>query len=99
MCQLCLWLRPSLLSGHHRQLLSSRVLLWSTYVAHARTTLQGLEGYDKYFAMARGVEDVGALDMSKYFDTNYHYLMPELNSSSSPNANFGPFLDKVTACS
>ena len=48
--------------------------------------------------MARGVEDIGALDMSKYFDTNYHYLMPELNGSSSPNANFGPFLDKVAAC-
>lgn len=61
--------------------------------------LQGLEGYDKYFAMARGVEDIGALDMSKYFDTNYHYLMPELTGSSSPNANFGPFLDKVSPVS
>ena len=57
--------------------------------------VQGLEGYDRYFAMARGVEDIGAMDMSKYFDANYHYLMPELDGSSTPSPNFAPFLDKV----
>ena len=35
-----------------------------------------------YFAMARGSQtkdlDVGALEMTKWFDTNYHYLVPEL---------------------
>ena len=33
----------------------------------SHTPVQGLEGYDRYFAMARGVEDIGAMDMSKYF--------------------------------
>ena len=37
-----------------------------------------------YFAMARGSQtkelDVSALEMTKWFDTNYHYLVPELKS-------------------
>jgi len=37
---------------------------------------------DIYFAMARGAQreglDVTALEMTKWFDTNYHYLVPEL---------------------
>src|SRR5579884_668825 len=36
---------------------------------------------DTYFAMARGAQrkglDVPALEMTKWFDTNYHYLVPE----------------------
>jgi 5-methyltetrahydropteroyltriglutamate--homocysteine methyltransferase len=41
------------------------------------------EGLDRYFAMARGVAHEGertgvaALEMTKWFDTNYHYLVPE----------------------
>jgi 5-methyltetrahydropteroyltriglutamate--homocysteine methyltransferase len=36
---------------------------------------------DTYFRMARGERKTGgvaALDMTKWFDTNYHYLVPEL---------------------
>ncbi|MBF8378583.1 5-methyltetrahydropteroyltriglutamate--homocysteine S-methyltransferase [Alicyclobacillus mali] len=32
----------------------------------------------QYFAMARGTQDATALEMTKWFDTNYHYLVPEL---------------------
>jgi 5-methyltetrahydropteroyltriglutamate--homocysteine methyltransferase len=37
---------------------------------------------DTYFAMARGVQDatgqdVAAMEMTKWFDTNYHYIVPE----------------------
>jgi 5-methyltetrahydropteroyltriglutamate--homocysteine methyltransferase len=32
----------------------------------------------RYFAMARGTADVEPLEMTKWFDTNYHYLVPEL---------------------
>jgi 5-methyltetrahydropteroyltriglutamate--homocysteine methyltransferase len=50
---------------------------------------------DTYFAMARGRQtddqDVTAMEMTKWFDTNYHYLVPELGpetrfslSSSKP---------------
>ncbi|HBZ46882.1 MAG TPA: 5-methyltetrahydropteroyltriglutamate--homocysteine S-methyltransferase, partial [Stenotrophomonas sp.] len=37
-----------------------------------------------YFAMARGLQrdgfDLHALEMTKWFDTNYHYLVPELQA-------------------
>ncbi|MEU6821084.1 5-methyltetrahydropteroyltriglutamate--homocysteine S-methyltransferase [Streptomyces atriruber] len=33
---------------------------------------------DGFFAMARGTQDVAPLEMTKWFDTNYHYLVPEL---------------------
>ncbi|MEV6997847.1 5-methyltetrahydropteroyltriglutamate--homocysteine S-methyltransferase [Streptomyces sp. NPDC093982] len=33
---------------------------------------------DGYFAMARGTQDVAPLEMTKWFDTNYHYPVPEL---------------------
>ena len=38
----------------------------------------------RYFAMARGLQDpalgidLQALEMTKWFDTNYHYIVPEL---------------------
>jgi len=30
-----------------------------------------------YFAMARGTKEIPPLDMTKWFDTNYHYIVPE----------------------
>ncbi|HEY2062511.1 MAG TPA: 5-methyltetrahydropteroyltriglutamate--homocysteine S-methyltransferase [Amycolatopsis sp.] len=43
-----------------------------------RFTSLGLSPLDTYFAAARGVQDAPALEMTKWFDTNYHYLVPEL---------------------
>src|SRR5262245_4892336 len=54
---------------------------------------------DTYFAMARGSQgkgrDVTAMEMTKWFDTNYHYIVPELErdqvfrlSSQKPFAEF-----------
>ncbi|MGN0855147.1 MAG: 5-methyltetrahydropteroyltriglutamate--homocysteine S-methyltransferase [Kiritimatiellia bacterium] len=46
----------------------------------------GLDGRDTYFAMARGYQgpagDVHALAMKKWFNTNYHYLVPELEDDT-----------------
>lgn len=36
---------------------------------------------EQYFAMARGSEDALAMEMTKWFNTNYHYIVPELNDS------------------
>ena len=36
------------------------------------------DALDGYFAMARGTSDTAPLEMTKWFDTNYHYLVPEL---------------------
>ena len=54
---------------------------------------------DTYFAMARGVQgggkDLTAMEMTKWFDTNYHYIVPEFAedqqfrlSSTKPVAEF-----------
>ncbi|RKT12198.1 methionine synthase (B12-independent) [Streptomyces sp. 1114.5] len=40
-----------------------------------------------YFAMARGTQDVAPLEMTKWFDTNYHYLVPELGPDTVFAAN------------
>jgi 5-methyltetrahydropteroyltriglutamate--homocysteine methyltransferase len=38
----------------------------------------GLTGLEACFAMARGTDGIAPLEMTKWFDTNYHYLVPEL---------------------
>src|SRR5881409_1511843 len=51
---------------------------------------------DTYFAMARGVQsggrDVTAMEMTKWFDTNYHYIVPEFE----PGQTFRLASTKVT---
>ncbi|SIO86414.1 5-methyltetrahydropteroyltriglutamate--homocysteine S-methyltransferase [Nocardiopsis sp. JB363] len=38
----------------------------------------------RYFALARGEQGAPPLEMTKWFDTNYHYLVPELSPSTRP---------------
>ena len=44
---------------------------------------------DLYFAMARGLQndniDVTAMEMTKWFDTNYHYIVPEFEKEQTFN--------------
>jgi 5-methyltetrahydropteroyltriglutamate--homocysteine methyltransferase len=62
----------------------------------APARFKGFTGLDLYFAMARGANGVGAMDLSKFFDTNYHYLVPELEGDFAVTApNFIPLLEKV----
>lgn len=46
----------------------------------------GLSSIDTYFAMARGYQgeagDVKALAMKKWFNTNYHYMVPEIDDET-----------------
>ena len=48
-----------------------------------------LDGFDaaRYFAMARGVKGVAPLEMTKWFDTNYHYLVPEVGPTTTFQLN------------
>lgn len=46
---------------------------------------------DRYFAAARGNDNVAPLEMTKWFDTNYHYLVPEI----APTTKFTLNPDKV----
>jgi 5-methyltetrahydropteroyltriglutamate--homocysteine methyltransferase len=42
-----------------------------------------------YFAMARGTPEAAPLEMTKWFDTNYHYLVPELRPDTQFRADAG----------
>ncbi|MEV6421081.1 5-methyltetrahydropteroyltriglutamate--homocysteine S-methyltransferase [Streptomyces sp. NPDC051662] len=47
------------------------------------------DALDGYFAMARGTREVTPLEMTKWFDTNYHYLVPELGPDTVFTADSG----------
>jgi 5-methyltetrahydropteroyltriglutamate--homocysteine methyltransferase len=57
---------------------------------HAGTRADGL---DAHFVACRGADGVTPLEMTKWFDTNYHYLVPEL----TPGQTFRPRPDKWLA--
>lgn len=44
-----------------------------------------------YFAMARGAPGIPALELTKWFDTNYHYLVPEFDAPGPRLASAKPF--------
>ena len=46
---------------------------------------------DKYFAMARGDDNHKAMEMTKWFNTNYHYIVPELDE----NMDFKATITKI----
>ena len=52
----------------------------------ARYTALGLSVLDTYFAAARGYQgekgDVKALAMKKWYNTNYHYMVPEIDDDT-----------------
>lgn len=51
--------------------------------------------FDLYFAMARGAQkegvDVTAMEMTKWFNTNYHYIVPEFDKDQT----FSWFSEKI----
>ncbi|MFF7474313.1 5-methyltetrahydropteroyltriglutamate--homocysteine S-methyltransferase [Streptomyces sp. NPDC008092] len=54
------------------------------------------DALDGYFAMARGTQDIAPLEMTKWFDTNYHYLVPELGPDTVFAANSAKQVDELT---
>lgn len=59
-----------------------------------------LDELDTYFAMARGYQgvqgDVKALSMKKWFNTNYHYLVPELQDDMKLELHAEKLLQEYT---
>jgi 5-methyltetrahydropteroyltriglutamate--homocysteine methyltransferase len=45
-----------------------------------------------YFAMARGNEHAAACEMTKWFNTNYHYIVPEIGDAA-PNLTYNKPLE------
>jgi 5-methyltetrahydropteroyltriglutamate--homocysteine methyltransferase len=54
-----------------------------------------LDGLALYFAMARGAQGKSALSMTKWFNTNYHYMVPEIDADTEPAGNFDDFIALV----
>ncbi|RVX37977.1 methionine synthase (B12-independent) [Nonomuraea polychroma] len=50
---------------------------------------------DPYFAMARGTEGLAPLRMTKWFDTNYHYIVPEIDPGTVFKLDAGKPLGEV----
>ncbi|MBN2755331.1 MAG: 5-methyltetrahydropteroyltriglutamate--homocysteine S-methyltransferase [Candidatus Goldbacteria bacterium] len=44
---------------------------------------------ERYFAMARGSAESSAMEMTKWFNTNYHYIVPELKKGCRYKPDFG----------
>ncbi|NMG57118.1 5-methyltetrahydropteroyltriglutamate--homocysteine S-methyltransferase [Geitlerinema sp. P-1104] len=74
--------------------LYDHVLDWSIYLGIIPERFAAFSGLERYFAMARGKEGIPALEMTKWFDTNYHYLVPEIPEHLQP-ADFSDFLATV----
>lgn len=71
---------PSNTFSYYDQVLDTTAMLGA--VPERYGGANGAVDLDTYFAMARGAQrtglDVTAIEMTKWFDTNYHYLVPEL---------------------
>jgi 5-methyltetrahydropteroyltriglutamate--homocysteine methyltransferase len=50
---------------------------------------------DVYFAMARGTDERAPLRMTKWFDTNYHYLVPEIGETTEFRLSGSKPVDEV----
>ncbi|OIT20063.1 5-methyltetrahydropteroyltriglutamate--homocysteine methyltransferase 1 [Nicotiana attenuata] len=67
---------PSNTFSYYDQVLDTTAMLGAV---PPRYSWKGGEiGFDVYFPMARGNASVPAMEMTKWFDTNYHYIVPEL---------------------
>ncbi|WP_156763897.1 5-methyltetrahydropteroyltriglutamate--homocysteine S-methyltransferase [Mycobacterium sp. 852002-50816_SCH5313054-b] len=73
--------------SYYDQMLDTAVMLGALPARAARVA----DDLDRYFAAARGNSDVAPLEMTKWFDTNYHYLVPEIE----PATKFSLSADKV----
>ena len=80
---------PSNDFSYYDQMLDTAILLNVIPQRYARLSFDNQE--DTLFAMARGYQgdkgDVTALPMKKWFTTNYHYLVPEVESAAEIKLN------------
>ncbi|MBE3014603.1 5-methyltetrahydropteroyltriglutamate--homocysteine S-methyltransferase [Microbispora sp. NEAU-D428] len=64
---------PSNTFSYYDQVLDTAVLLGAVPTRYRHD-----DDLTTYFAMARGAEGIAPLRMTKWFDTNYHYIVPEI---------------------
>ncbi|GFS33360.1 methionine synthase 2 [Actinidia rufa] len=67
---------PSNTFSYYDQVLDTTAILGAVPPRYGWTG--GEIRFDTYFSMARGNASVPAMEMTKWFDTNYHFIVPEL---------------------
>ncbi|XP_058086836.1 5-methyltetrahydropteroyltriglutamate--homocysteine methyltransferase 2 isoform X2 [Magnolia sinica] len=67
---------PSNTFSYYDQVLDTTAMLGAVPPRYGWTG--GEIGFDVYFSMARGNATLPAMEMTKWFDTNYHFIVPEL---------------------
>ncbi|XP_057513471.1 5-methyltetrahydropteroyltriglutamate--homocysteine methyltransferase isoform X1 [Actinidia eriantha] len=67
---------PSNTFSYYDQVLDTTAMLGAVPPRYGWTG--GEIRFDTYFSMARGNASVPAMEMTKWFDTNYHFIVPEL---------------------
>ncbi|MEW4455978.1 5-methyltetrahydropteroyltriglutamate--homocysteine S-methyltransferase [Bremerella sp. JC817] len=83
--------------------LYDHVLDWSQRVGAVPAAYQSsqlVSELDRYFAMARGTQkgvDLPALEMTKWFNTNYHYIVPEWTEDQTFHLNAEAYLNEIAA--
>ena len=55
---------------------------------------KGLKDEELYFSMARGNKDAVAMEMTKWFNTNYHYIVPELSIEDEYKLNASKIINE-----
>ncbi len=53
-----------------------------------------LKGEELYFSMARGNKNCVAMEMTKWFNTNYHYIVPELSLEDTYKLNASKIINE-----
>ncbi|CBN73953.1 5-methyltetrahydropteroyltriglutamate--homocysteine S-methyltransferase [Ectocarpus siliculosus] len=77
--------------------LYDNMLAWTEYLgAVPKRHAHLAPGNERMFAMARGIDNAPALDMTKFFDTNYHYEVPELETPVALQPNFANYLETIS---
>ncbi|WP_054952726.1 5-methyltetrahydropteroyltriglutamate--homocysteine S-methyltransferase [Flaviflexus massiliensis] len=57
---------------------------------------RGKTGLDLYFSLARGDDRGAPQEMTKWFDTNYHYLVPEIGPTTPISFTNREIIDRFT---
>ncbi len=76
--------------------LYDQVLDWTVRLGFIPNRFDSFEGLELYFAMARGAAGLPALELTKWYDTNYHYLVPEIEKDTHPSENFDDFIEQIS---
>lgn len=77
--------------SYYDQVLDTAVMLGALPARAAQVP----DDLDRYFAAARGNQDVAPLEMTKWFDTNYHYIVPEIEPTTKFALNPGKVLSEL----